>query len=114
MADFEQVEHLCDPIGQKALQSVVAADPRLLALLQCRESDEGRSITLLLDDATLFEYALAAAYAENRQFPEAVEAAQHALEIADANGITSLAESLRTKLALYQARSPYHETSATQ
>ena len=59
-------------------------------------------------------HTLAAAYAENRQFPEAVEAAQRALEIADANGITSLAESLRNKLALYQARSPYHETSATQ
>jgi tetratricopeptide (TPR) repeat protein len=59
-------------------------------------------------------HTLAAAYAENRQFPEAVVAAQRALEIADANGITSLAESLRSKLALYQAGSPYHETSATQ
>jgi tetratricopeptide (TPR) repeat protein len=59
-------------------------------------------------------HTLAAAYAENRQFPEAVEAAQRALEVADANGITSLAESLRSKLALYQAGSPYHETSATQ
>jgi tetratricopeptide (TPR) repeat protein len=59
-------------------------------------------------------HTLAAAYAENRQFPEAVEAAQRALELADTNGITSLAESLRSKLALYQAGSPYHETSATQ
>jgi tetratricopeptide (TPR) repeat protein len=59
-------------------------------------------------------HTLAAAYAENRQFPEAVAAAQRALEIADANGITALAESLRSKLALYQAGSPYHETSATQ
>ena len=59
-------------------------------------------------------HTLAAAYAENRQFSEAIEAAQHALEVADANGITSLVESLRSKLALYQARSPYHETSATQ
>src|SRR2546423_1274109 len=59
-------------------------------------------------------HTLAAAYAENRQFPEAVEAAKRALELADANGITSLAESLRSKLALYRAGSPYHETSATQ
>ena len=59
-------------------------------------------------------HTLAAAYAENRQFPEAVGAAQRALEIAEANGITSLAESLRSKLALYQSGSPYHETSATQ
>src|SRR5438270_4782135 len=59
-------------------------------------------------------HTLAAAYAENRQFPEAVGAAKRALELADANGITSLAESLRSKLALYRAGSPYHETSATQ
>jgi len=58
----------------------------------------------------IFLHTLAAAYAENRQFPEAVEAAQHALELAEANGIKSLAESLRSKLALYQAGSPYHET----
>src|SRR2546423_2549505 len=59
-------------------------------------------------------HTLAAAYAENRQFPEAVEAAQRALELADANRLTSLVESLRSKLALYPSGSPYHETSATQ
>jgi tetratricopeptide (TPR) repeat protein len=59
-------------------------------------------------------HTLAAAYAENSQFPEAVEAAQRALDLANANGITALADSLRTKLALYQAGSPYHEISATQ
>jgi tetratricopeptide (TPR) repeat protein len=58
----------------------------------------------------LILHTLAAAYAENGQFPKAVEVAQHALEIAEANGITSLAESLRNKLALYQAGTPYHET----
>jgi hypothetical protein len=68
VADFEQVEHLCDPVGQKALQSVVATDARILALLQCGESDEARSITLLLEDATLFEHALAAAYAERLRY----------------------------------------------
>lgn len=55
-------------------------------------------------------HTLAAAYAENRQFPEAVQSAQQALELADANGITSLAESLRSKLALYQAGSAYHDS----
>lgn len=55
-------------------------------------------------------HTLAAAYAENRQFPEAVETAQHALDLAEGNGITSLAESLRSKLALYQAGSPYHDS----
>jgi hypothetical protein len=55
-------------------------------------------------------HTLAAAYAENRQFSEAVEAAQRALEPADANGIASLAESLRSKLALYQAETAYHDS----
>jgi hypothetical protein len=55
-------------------------------------------------------HTLAAAYAENRQFSEAVEAAQRALEPADANGIVSLAESLRSKLALYQAETAYHDS----
>ena len=64
VANFEQVEHLCDSIGQKALQSVVAADARVLSLLQGAESDEARSITLLLTDATLFEHAVVAAYAD--------------------------------------------------
>ena len=58
----------------------------------------------------LILHTLAAAYAENGQFAKAVEVAQHALEIAETNGITSLAESLRNKLALYQAGTPYHET----
>lgn len=58
----------------------------------------------------LILHTLAAAYAENGQFAKAVEVAQHALEIAEANGITSLTEALRNKLALYQAGTPYHET----
>jgi len=55
-------------------------------------------------------HTLAAAYAENRQFSEAVNAAQRALELADANGVASLAESLRSKLALYQAETPYRDS----
>src|SRR5436309_3802987 len=55
-------------------------------------------------------HTLAAAYAENRQFSEAVNAAQRALELADANAVASLAESLRSKLALYQAETPYRDS----
>lgn len=61
-------------------------------------------------DDPLILHTLAAAYAEDRQFAKAVEVAQHALDIAETNGIKSLAESLRNKLALYQAGTPYHET----
>jgi len=58
----------------------------------------------------LILHTLAAAYAEDGQFGKAVATAKDALDIAEANGISSLAESLRSKLALYQAGSPYHET----
>jgi len=54
-------------------------------------------------------HTLAAAYAENGDFEKAVAAAKDALAIADAKGITSLAESLRSKLALYQNGSAFHE-----
>ncbi len=59
-------------------------------------------------------HTLAAAYAENREFDKAVAAAKDALQIADANGITSLAESLRSKIALYQSGSAYHETTTSR
>ena len=62
------------------------------------------------DDAVIL-HTLAAAYAEDGQFGKAVAASEEALKIAEARGITSLAESLRSKLALYQAHQPYHETN---
>jgi tetratricopeptide (TPR) repeat protein len=57
-------------------------------------------------------HTLAAAYAENGDFDQAMSAANAALAIANANGITSLADSLRSKIALYQAHSAFHEDSA--
>jgi hypothetical protein len=68
LADFEQVENLCNPIGQRALQSVVAGDAHILSLLQFAESDEARAIVLLLEDTTLFECVLAAAYADRLRY----------------------------------------------
>lgn len=56
-------------------------------------------------------HTLAAAYAENGQYSEAVQTAERALELLDAQGDPALLESLRSKIALYQAGSPYHETS---
>ncbi|HEX4639610.1 MAG TPA: tetratricopeptide repeat protein [Chthoniobacterales bacterium] len=54
-------------------------------------------------------HTLAAAYAEKGEFDKAVAAAEDALKIADASGVTSLSESLRSKLALYRSSQPYHE-----
>ena len=52
---------------------------------------------------------LAAAYAEAGQFTEAKETAQHALEAANIQGNTSLAEALQGELALYDLGLPYHK-----
>ena len=64
-ADFEQIEKLCNPIGQLMLQSVVADNPLLLSQLRSAESNESRAIMILLDHQRLFDQALALAYAEN-------------------------------------------------
>jgi tetratricopeptide (TPR) repeat protein len=52
---------------------------------------------------------LAAAYAEAGQFDEAKETAQHALEAANIQGNTTLAEALQGELTLYDLGLPYHQ-----
>jgi hypothetical protein len=64
ITDFEIVEQLCDMVGQIALYSVAAGDARVLSLLQSADSNIAKSIMLLLAHDTLFERALAAAYAD--------------------------------------------------
>lgn len=63
--DFERVDQLCNPIGQQALQSLVASSGKaeFLALLRAADSNESRAIMVLLDDQTLFEHAHAVCYA---------------------------------------------------
>jgi tetratricopeptide (TPR) repeat protein len=51
---------------------------------------------------------LAAAYAEARRFPEAVETAQRALQLAETQSNTALADDIRSQLKLYQAGIPFH------
>jgi tetratricopeptide (TPR) repeat protein len=52
---------------------------------------------------------LAAAYAESGQFPKAVETARRAIDLANAQHNSVMAEVIRTRLQLYEANSPYHE-----
>ena len=55
---------------------------------------------------------LAAAYAGTGQFSEAEEAAQRAMQVADAQGNARLVALLRSEIALYRAHLPYrHEQS---
>jgi Flp pilus assembly protein TadD len=53
---------------------------------------------------------LAAAYAEGGRFADAVTAARRALQLADAQSNTALADALRSQIKLYQAGSPFRDT----
>jgi tetratricopeptide (TPR) repeat protein len=53
---------------------------------------------------------LGAAYAEAGRFSEAVTAAQRALAIATRQDDRQLAEAVRSRIALYEAGKPYHQT----
>ena len=48
-------------------------------------------------------HTLAAAYAEAGRFPEAVKAAQHALQLAETQSNAALADAIRSQIKLYQA-----------
>ena len=55
---------------------------------------------------------LAAAYAEAGRFPEALQTARKALDLATHQNKPRLAESLRAKIWLYESGTPYREPSA--
>jgi tetratricopeptide (TPR) repeat protein len=57
---------------------------------------------------------LAAACAEAGRYSEAVETAQHALRLAQAQSNTALAGALESELKLYQAGSPFHSSEQPQ
>ena len=52
---------------------------------------------------------LAAAYAEAGRFSEAVETAQKALDLATKQNKPRLAESIRAKISLYKATTPFRQ-----
>jgi tetratricopeptide (TPR) repeat protein len=53
--------------------------------------------------------ALAAAYAEAGWFPDALTTARRALELATRQNNPAFADTLRTRIALYEARRPFHQ-----
>jgi len=54
---------------------------------------------------------LAAAYAENGQFAQAIETAQRGAELANSQGNPALASELQSNIALYQAGRPLRDPS---
>ena len=57
---------------------------------------------------------LGAAYAEAGRFPEAVTAARKALALATKRDERQLAEAVRSRIALYEAGKPYHQSEKGQ
>ena len=85
-----------------------AADPRLRNGAKAVQLAEQAVVATDGNDPVLL-HTLAAAYAEKGEFDKAIGAARDALAIADEKGITSLSESLRSKIALFESNSPFHE-----
>jgi Flp pilus assembly protein TadD len=56
---------------------------------------------------------LAAAYAENSRFSQAIETAQRGVELANSQGNPGLAAELQNNIALYQAKRPLRDPSLT-
>ena len=50
---------------------------------------------------------LAAAYAEAGEFPQALETARHALDLANSRGDTSMAKDIKYRINLYEAGKPF-------
>jgi tetratricopeptide (TPR) repeat protein len=72
-----------------------------------------RACELTHEGEPLFLGTLAAAYAEAGRFPEAVAAAEKAVQLATDAGLKKLAEENRQLLELYRAGKPYHEPAPT-
>jgi protein O-mannosyl-transferase len=97
-------------LGQNNLAWLLATCPdaslrngrRAVALAQQAEQLSGGRHPEILD-------TLAAAYAEAGQFPEAIETAERALHLVEAKTNTALADPIRKRLQLYEAKVPYHE-----
>jgi protein O-mannosyl-transferase len=77
--------------------------PRAVELAQQAAQFSGGASPEILD-------TLAAAYAEAGRFSEAVETARLALNLAATQNKKPLAEAIQTRLKLYEAHAPYHES----
>ena len=90
---------------------------RLLATAPQADLRNGsRALSLAIRACEATEYknprfldTLAAAYAETGQFEKAIQTAQEAIEKALAKKQESLAEEIKKRLKMYQARQPYRE-----
>src|SRR5262249_2369232 len=70
-----------------------------------------KAVELSGGNAPEYLSTLSAAYAESGDFAAAISTVQRALELPAAKARASLAESLKAKLKLYEAREPFRDSS---
>jgi tetratricopeptide (TPR) repeat protein len=111
IAQLQQAVQLqpADPAILNTLAWLLAACPQA----SLRNGDKAVVLARKANDLTggnnpLILHTLAAAYAEAGRFPEAVDAAQRALQLAGTQSNDALAGQLQFELTLYQAGNPFH------
>jgi tetratricopeptide (TPR) repeat protein len=103
-----------DPVLQNNLAWVLATGSEASLRNGGKALELARSANLLTGgENPIILHTLAAAYAEVGRFPEAVETAQHALRLAEAQSNSGLAGALQSELKLYQADRPWHGPEQT-
>ena len=73
-----------------------------------------RAVSISDQRSPIILRTLAAAYAENQRFPEAIEIAQQAERMATAQGNAALAYELDLQIGLYRTGNPLRDTPATR
>jgi Flp pilus assembly protein TadD len=111
MTEYEKCLQLnpADPAIQNKLGWLLATAPRASLRNGGKALELARQASLLTGgENPVILHTLAAACAEAGRLSEAVETAQHALRLAQAQTNTGLAGALQSELKLYQAGSPFH------
>jgi protein O-mannosyl-transferase len=73
-----------------------------------------RAVSISDQRSPIILRTLAAAYAENKRFPEAIETAQQAERLATAQGNVALAQELDLQIGLYRKGNPLRDAPPTQ
>lgn len=95
-------------LGQTAWALATSPDASLRNGAEAVELAE-RGVKLSKGRDPAFLDTLAAAYAEDGKFSEAEETARRALDLANQLNARPLAEELKSRIALYESKTPFHE-----
>jgi Flp pilus assembly protein TadD len=116
ISQYQTALHIepADPAAQNDLAWLLATCPQA----SLRNGNKAVELARRADDLVGGEnpvilHTLAAAYAEAGRFSEAVETAQRALYLAEAQSNTTLAGQLQSEMKLFQAGSPFHTPAQT-